>query len=98
LGGLFAAAEDFTDIIEEATKMDNEGVGSISNKDKASAKQLKWEMNRFNDDGKFKKNSKFGRHKGSAKRDGGSVKKNKKGNQKANGAGNKKKFKNNRKK
>lgn len=98
---MFAAAEDFTDLINESTKMDDEGVGAISNKDKSNAKQLKWEMNRFNDDsrGKFgKKDNKFGRVN---KARNGSVKKNKKGNPKkaTNGANNnKKKFKNNRKK
>lgn len=58
LGDLFAAAEDFTDLINESSKYDELGVGSISNKDKANPKQLQWEMKRNQE---FKKRSKGAR-------------------------------------
>ena len=44
LSSLFAAAEEFTDIINESSKYDELGVGGISNKDRANPKQLQWEM------------------------------------------------------
>lgn len=36
----------FTDLINESSRYDEMGVGSISNKDNANPKQLKWEMKR----------------------------------------------------
>ena len=36
----------FSDLINESTRHDELGVGSISNRDRADPKQLKWEMNR----------------------------------------------------
>ena len=47
-------------MINETQKYEDKGVGFISNKDNADYKQLKWELNRFNDSkpNKFK-NKKF---------------------------------------
>ncbi len=36
-------------MINETQKYEDKGVGFISNKDNADYKQLKWELNRFND-------------------------------------------------
>jgi hypothetical protein len=36
-------------MIQEGAEYDRQGVGSISNKDKADVKQLKWEMDRHSD-------------------------------------------------
>ncbi len=55
----------FSDLINESSKNDDMGIGSISNKDKSNAKQLKWEMNRF---------SAGGDHDGFGKRGGGRMK------------------------
>lgn len=63
-GSLFAAADEFSHMINESNKYEEMGVGSISNKDNANPKQLKWELQR---DGDFtgknwkkqKTNSKF---------------------------------------
>eukprot|EP00105_Crassostrea_gigas_P005739 XP_011419440.1 PREDICTED: CCAAT/enhancer-binding protein zeta [Crassostrea gigas] len=45
---LFAAADEFADVIEESASSgwDTLGSGALSNQDKSSAKQLKWEMER----------------------------------------------------
>jgi hypothetical protein len=53
LSDMFAAAEEFSHIIDDSSKYDALGVGAVSNKDKASAKQLQWEMK--NNDESFKK-------------------------------------------
>lgn len=44
-------------MINETQKYEDKGVGFISNKDNADYKQLKWELNRFNDNksNKFRK-------------------------------------------
>ncbi|KAF7690463.1 hypothetical protein HF521_012267 [Silurus meridionalis] len=44
---MFAAAEEFGDLLDENTdmKFDN-GMNAMANKDKASIKQLKWEVQR----------------------------------------------------
>ncbi|CAF0778724.1 unnamed protein product [Brachionus calyciflorus] len=60
LGDLFAAADDFTDMINESAEYDKMGVGSISNKDRADPKQLKWEMGRDDFGQNWKKAKKFG--------------------------------------
>lgn len=57
ISSLFAAADEFTDMINESSRYDEMGVGSISNKDNAGPKQLKWEMKR--NDAEFKKNKRF---------------------------------------
>ena len=44
-------------MINESSRYDEMGVGSISNKDNAGPKQLKWEMKR--NDAEFKKNKRF---------------------------------------
>ncbi|XP_056021868.1 CCAAT/enhancer-binding protein zeta-like [Ostrea edulis] len=45
---LFASADEFADVIEESTSSgwDTLGSSALSNQDKSSAKQLKWEMDR----------------------------------------------------
>ncbi|XP_026779107.3 CCAAT/enhancer-binding protein zeta [Pangasianodon hypophthalmus] len=46
--GMFAAAEEFGDLLDENAdiKFDNMGMNAMANKDKASVKQLKWERQR----------------------------------------------------
>lgn len=43
---LFAAADEFSDLLNKSSQYDELGVGSISNRDNADPKQLKWEMAR----------------------------------------------------
>ncbi|XP_060722252.1 CCAAT/enhancer-binding protein zeta [Tachysurus vachellii] len=45
---MFAAAEEFGDLLDENSdmKFDNIGINAMANKDKASVKQLKWEVQR----------------------------------------------------
>ncbi|TSP57647.1 CCAAT/enhancer-binding protein zeta [Bagarius yarrelli] len=45
---MFAAAEEFGDLLDENSdiKFDNSGMNAMANKDKASVKQLKWEVQR----------------------------------------------------
>ncbi|KAK3542423.1 hypothetical protein QTP86_025911 [Hemibagrus guttatus] len=45
---MFAAAEEFGDLLDENSdiKFDNIGMNAMANKDKASVKQLKWEVQR----------------------------------------------------
>lgn len=61
LSNLFAAADEFTDLVNDSARYDELGVGSISNKDKADPKQLKWEMNRndLSNGKKWKKTNKL---------------------------------------
>lgn len=48
MNSLFAAAEDFAEMLEETGKSKTHGtLGDIFNKDKASEKQLSWEQKRF---------------------------------------------------
>lgn len=48
MDSLFAAAEDFAEMLEETGKSKTHGtLGDIFNKDKASEKQLSWEQKRF---------------------------------------------------
>lgn len=52
MNSLFAAAEDFSEMLEEAGKSKTHGtLGDIFNKDKASEKQLNWEQKRFKSQG-----------------------------------------------
>ncbi|XP_053470421.1 CCAAT/enhancer-binding protein zeta [Ictalurus furcatus] len=46
--GIFAAAEEFGDLLDENAdiKFDTTGMNAMANKDKASVKQLKWEVQR----------------------------------------------------
>lgn len=47
MNSLFAAAEDFSELLEETGKTKNQGtLGEVFNQDKASDKQLKWEEKR----------------------------------------------------
>lgn len=52
-------------MINESAKYDEMGVGSLSNKDKADPKQLKWEMQRdeFVKGKNWKKTKKFNKNK-----------------------------------
>ena len=56
----------FSHLINESNKYDEMGVGSISNKDNANPKQLKWEMQRDErlngKNWKNKKGTKFSKH------------------------------------
>lgn len=63
MNSLFAAAEDFAEMLEDTGKSKTHGtLGDIFNKDKASEKQLSWEQKRFksnNFSGKKKSDRKF---------------------------------------
>lgn len=64
MSSLFAAADDFAELLEETGKDKQHGTSNaIFNKDKSSAKQLKWEeKRRQNISGKPRfNNKKFGR-------------------------------------
>lgn len=67
MDSLFAAAEDFAEMLEETGKSKTHGtLGDIFNKDKASEKQLSWEQKRFKShdySSKKNKNQKFGNKK-----------------------------------
>ena len=43
---MFAAADEFSDLLNKSSQYDELGVGGISNRDNADPKQLKWEMAR----------------------------------------------------
>lgn len=48
MDSLFAAAEDFSEMLDETSKSSKHGtLGEIFNKDKSSEKQLAWEQSRF---------------------------------------------------
>lgn len=48
MNSLFAAAEDFSEMLEETGKSSKHGtLGEIFNKDKSSEKQLAWESKRL---------------------------------------------------
>ncbi|KAH8303607.1 hypothetical protein KR018_006335 [Drosophila ironensis] len=47
MSSLFAAADDFSSMLEETSKVKGQGTSNaVYNKDKSSAKQMKWEENR----------------------------------------------------
>ncbi|KAH8345640.1 hypothetical protein KR067_000065 [Drosophila pandora] len=47
MSSLFAAADDFSSMLEESAKVKGQGTSNaVFNKDKSSAKQMKWEENR----------------------------------------------------
>lgn len=57
MNSLFAAAEDFSEMLEETSKSSKHGtLGEIFNKDKSSEKQLEWERARLKQTGNFKRN------------------------------------------
>lgn len=70
MNSLFAAAEDFSEMLEDTSKSNKHGtLGEIFNKDKSSEKQLAWEQSRFKADrGKFKRNQKRTRSQGQKRR------------------------------
>lgn len=56
---LFAAAEDFSEMLEETGKSKKHGtLGEIFNQDKSSEKQLDWEQKRMKSRGNFGRRSK----------------------------------------
>lgn len=60
MNSLFASADDFADLLEEAGKTKGQGTfKALSNQDKSSEKQLKWEEKRRSNH----KDRKFGGHK-----------------------------------
>lgn len=68
---LFAAAEDFSEMLEETSKTNKHGtLGEIFNQDKSSEKQLKWESSRLKHGGNFKRkpNKKRNRSQGQKQR------------------------------
>lgn len=57
MSSLFASADDFAELLEEAGKTKGHGTSkALSNKDKSSDKQLKWEEKRRSNN----KGAKFG--------------------------------------
>lgn len=51
---LFAAADDFSEMLEETGKSNKHGtLGEIFNQDKSSEKQMEWEQNRLKKRGGF---------------------------------------------
>lgn len=61
MSSLFAAAEDFAELLEETGKTKGQGTSkAIFNKDKSSAKQLKWEEKRHSNSKAYTKRSKKG--------------------------------------
>lgn len=56
MNSLFAAAEDFSEMLEETSKTNKHGtLGEIFNQDKSSEKQLQWESQRLKQSGNFKR-------------------------------------------
>lgn len=59
MDSLFAAVEDFSEMLEDTGKSSKHGtLGEIFNQDKSSEKQLEWERSRLKRGGKFKGNQK----------------------------------------
>lgn len=57
MSSLFAAAEDFSEMLEDTGKSSKHGtLGEIFNKDKSSEKQMSWEQSRFKQDRRGKSN------------------------------------------
>lgn len=54
MDSLFAAADDFSEMLEETGKSNKHGtLGEIFNQDKSSEKQMEWEQNRLKKRGGF---------------------------------------------
>lgn len=71
MNSLFAAAEDFSEMLEETSKSSKHGtLGEIFNKDKSSEKQLEWERARLKQSGNSnrKPNNKRNRSQGQKQR------------------------------
>lgn len=63
MSSLFAAADDFSEMLQETSKSNTHGtLGDLFNKDKSSEHQLAWEAKRFKDQGPDRSN-KFGKGK-----------------------------------
>lgn len=78
MNSLFAAAEDFSEMLEETGKSSKHGtLGEIFNQDKSSEKQLQWESKRLKQTGNFKRkpNQKRNRSQGKQRRGEGISKK-----------------------
>lgn len=58
---IFAAVEDFSELIEKNSSSKHGTLGEIFNKDKSSQKQLDWEQKRHNDKKSFKRKTSFGK-------------------------------------
>lgn len=56
---IFAAVEDFSELIEKNSSSKHGTLGEIFNKDKSSQKQLDWEQKRHNDTRTFKRKTSF---------------------------------------
>jgi len=55
MSSLFAAADDFSSLLEETAKVKGQGTSNaVFNKDKSSDKQLKWEENRRSNSKSYK--------------------------------------------
>ncbi|XP_004525834.1 CCAAT/enhancer-binding protein zeta [Ceratitis capitata] len=61
MSSLFAAADDFAELLEETGKTKGQGTShAVFNKDKSSAKQMKWEEKRHSNSKSYTKRSKKG--------------------------------------
>lgn len=82
MNSLFAAAEDFSEMLEDTSKSAKHGtLGEIFNKDKSSEKQIEWESKRLKQGGNFRRKPNLKRNRSQGKnRRGETTKKN---NQKA---------------
>lgn len=59
MNSLFAAAEDFSEMLEETGKTKKHGtLGEIFNQDKSSEKQIEWESKRLKHGGNFNRKPK----------------------------------------
>lgn len=70
MNSLFAAAEDFSEMLEETGKSSKHGtLGEIFNQDKSSEKQLAWESKRLKNSGggNFRRKPKTNRNRSQGK-------------------------------
>lgn len=71
---MFAAAEDFSEMLEETSKSNKHGtLGEIFNQDKSSEKQLDWEQKRLKQRSGFKRKPKTKRNRSQGKKLRGEV-------------------------
>lgn len=60
MDSLFAAADDFSEMLEETGKSKKHGtLGEIFNQDKSSERQMEWEQNRMKQNKNFKTKKAF---------------------------------------
>lgn len=68
MDSLFAAVEDFSEMLEDTGKSSKHGtLGEIFNQDKSSEKQLAWEQKRLKHTGNFNRKPKTKRNRSQGK-------------------------------